>query len=308
MKITRLAVLVAAGSLLTAVSSFAQNAGQGRAIVTVFAKHSEVAPTVSLQDVSAKVNGKDSSVTGWAQFKGADDGLELVVLIDGAANNLGRQFDEIKQFVDGLGPNTKIAVGYMENGRAIMSGPLTSDHKQVFSGLHLPGGPHANPYFSLSALAQNWPSREAPSREPKVRREVIVLSDGLDPNNQRFDPDDPYVQSAIHDSVRAGLVVYPIYWRSRPESAGADTAGESLMNEVAEATGGYNYSSGLENPVSFQPFFTDLVRRFANQYALEFNARLDRKPAVEPMKLKIEGLGLQVTAPQQVFVTTGAAE
>ena len=136
MKITRLAVLVAAGSLLTAVSSFAQNAGQGRAIVTVFAKHSEVAPTVSLQDVSAKVNGKDSSVTGWAQFKGADDGLELVVLIDGAANNLGRQFDEIKQFVDGLGPNTKIAVGYMENGRAIMSGPLTSDHKQVKSGQH----------------------------------------------------------------------------------------------------------------------------------------------------------------------------
>jgi hypothetical protein len=252
MKISRLAVLIAAGTLLVGVPSFAQNTGQGRAIVTVFAKHSEIAPTVSQQDVGVKVNGKDSSVTAWAQFKGADDGLELVVLID---------------------------------------------------ELHLPGGPSSNPYFSLSDLAQNWPSRD-----PKVRREVIVFSDGVDPNNQRFDPDDPYVQSAIRDSVRAGLVVYTIYWRSRPESAGVDNGGESLMNEVVEATGGNNYSSGLQNPVSFQPFFTDLVRRFANQYALEFNARLDRKPAVESLKLKVEGLGLQVTAPQQVYVTSGGPE
>jgi hypothetical protein len=298
-----LAAAIAAGTLLTAVPSFAQNAGQGRAIVTVFAKHTEVAPIIAQSDVSARVNGKDSTVTGWTQFKGADDGLELVILIDGAANNLGRQFDEIKQFVDSLGPHTKIAVGYMENGRAVISGPLTSDHKQALSGLHLPGGPHTNPYFSLSDLAQNWPSRDL-----KVRREVILLSDGIDLNNQRFDPEDPYVQSAIRDSVRAGLVVYPIYWRSRPENDLASNGGESLMNEVAEATGGYNYSSGLQNPVSFQPFFTDLVRRFANQYALEFTARLDRKPAVEPMKLKIEGLGLQVTAPQQVFVTQGGQQ
>jgi len=169
MKITRLAVLVAAGSLLTAVSSFAQNAGQGRAIVTVFAKHSEVAPTVSLQDVSAKVNGKDSSVTGWAQFKGADDGLELVVLIDGAANNLGRQFDEIKQFVD-VSARIRRSLSVYGEWTCHNVRPLTSDHKQVLSGLHLPGGPHANPYFSLSALAQNWPSRESPPRTQGAAR------------------------------------------------------------------------------------------------------------------------------------------
>ncbi|MGA2049148.1 MAG: hypothetical protein ABSG96_15730 [Terracidiphilus sp.] len=65
---------------------------------------------------------------------------------------------------------------------------------------------------------------------------------------------------------------------------------------------------GIAEPVSFQPFFTELVRQFANQYSLEFTARLDRKPAVEPMKLKIEGLRLQVTAPQQVFVTPGGQQ
>ena len=80
------------------------------------------------------------------------------------------------------------------------------------------------------------------------------------------------------------------------------TGGQSLLNEMSQATGGNSYQSGTENPVSFQPFFEDLTRRFANQYALEFAANLDRKPAIETFKLKVEGLGLQVTAPQKVFV------
>jgi hypothetical protein len=302
----RLAALMVAGVLLLAAQSFAQSGkgeGQGRAVVTIFAKHSEVAPTVSQKDVSIKVNGKDSSVTGWEQYKGADDALELVVLIDSGARNLGRQFEEITQFVQSLGPHTKIAVGYMENGRAAMAGPLSADHKQVAGELHLPAGPSTNPYFSLSDLAQHWPAQH--SHDPKVRREVILLSDGVDPNNQRFDPDDPYVQSAINDSVRAGLVVYTIYWRSRPDGGDNSmiaTGGQSLLDEITRATGGNSYQSGTDNPVSFQPFFEDLVRRFANQYALEFAAGFNRKPAIETFKLKVEGLGLQVTAPQQVFI------
>jgi hypothetical protein len=307
MKKTGSAVLmVVAGALLLAAQAFAQNAGQGRAVITVFAKHSEVAPTVSQQDVSVKVNGKDSTVTSWAPFKGADDSLELVVLIDSGARNLGRQFEEMTHFIQGLGPHTKVAVGYMENGRAVMGGQLSLDHNQAVSELHLPAGPISNPYFSLSDLAQHWPSNDR-----KARREVVMLTDGIDPNNQRFDPDDPYVKSAVNDSVRAGLVVYSIYWHSRSEAAENSmtaTGGQSLMSELIEATGGTFYGLGTDNPVSFKPFFDDLMRRFASQYALDFTARLDRKPAIETFKLKVEGLGLQVTAPQQVYVDRATAE
>jgi hypothetical protein len=303
-----MAIWMVAGATLMAGSAFAQSekaTGQGRAVVTIFAKHSELAPNISQQDVSVKVNGNPSSVTGWLPLKGANDGLELVVLIDGGARNLGRQFDEIAHFVQGLGPHTKVAVGYMENGRAALAGPLSADHAQVLLGLHLPVGPSSSPYFSLSDLAQNWPSKER-----GVRREVVLLTDGIDPNNQRFDPDDPYVQSAIKDSVRAGLVVYTIYWRSRYggdiNSMTAD-GGQSLLAEVTEATGGNNYWMGTGNPVSFQPFFEDLARRLENQYQLDFTARLDRKPTVESMKLKVDGLPLEVAAPQLVFVDRAGA-
>lgn len=292
------------GALVIVGQCFAQSEkdmGEGRAVVTLFTKHSEVEPNVAQADVSAKVSGKDAAITGWAPFKGADDALELVVLIDDGARNLGRQFDEIKQFVQNLGPHSKIAIAYMENGRAVLAGPLTTDHQQALSQLRLPAGPISNPYFSLSDLAQRWPSRDG-----AARREVLLLSDGVDPNNRRFDPDDLYVQTAINDSVRAGLVVYSIYWRSRfdeSEPSGAVNGGQSLLNEIADATGGNNYWMGNENPVSFQPFFQDLMRRFANQYQLKFAARLDRKPTIQTLKLKVEGLSLQVIAPQQVFVT-----
>jgi hypothetical protein len=304
MKRFGMAVWVAGGVLL-ASQAFAQGGndmGQGQAVVTIFAKHNEVAPTISRQDVSVKVNGKDSAVTGWQPFKGANDALELVLLIDSGARNLGRQIDEIGQFIQTQGPHTKMAVGYMQNGRAVMGGPFSADHKQVLGEVHLPAGPNTNPYFSLSDLAQNWPSQDR-----SARREVVLLSDGVDPENRRFDPDDPYVQSAIRDSVRAGMVIYTVYWRSRPEGDELTNGGQSLLNELTQATGGYSYGLGTGNPVSFQPFFEDVMKRFDNQYGLEFTARLDHKPTTETLKLKVEGLGLQVTSPQQVFVDRAGA-
>lgn len=306
MKRIELGALIASAALFLASQAPAQSTGQGRAVVTVFAKHSEVAPTIAQQDVTAKANGKDATVTGWAPFKGPTDGLELVVLIDAGARNMGRQFEEIGHFLQSLSPDTKVAVGYMQNGYVAMAGPLTADHKQVLSELHLPAGPTTNPYFCLSSLAKKWPSQDQ-----SVRHEVLMFSDGVDPENRRFDPDDVYVQSAILDSVRAGLVVYTIYWRSQPggeqDSLSVD-GGQGLMNELTNATGGYNYWTGSTNPVSFRPFFDDLLRRFDNQYALDLTAHLDRKPAAETLKLKVEGIGLQVTAPQQVFIHPAGSE
>ena len=301
MKKISLASFVVVGALLMAIQSFAQDdkaPGHGQAVITILAKHNELAPTVPTQDVSARVNGKDSAVTGWQPFKGANDSLELVILIDSGARNIGRQMEDIEHFIQAQGPDTKVAVGYMQNGRAVMAGPLSADHKQVSSELHLPAGPTTNPYFSISDLAQNWPSQDR-----KARREVILISDGVDPENRRFDPEDPYLEAAVRDSVKAGMVIFSIYWHTGPGGESSTTdGGQSLLSELSQATGGNSYWSGSENPVSFQPYFEDMMKRFDNQYGLEFKAHLDRKPTVETLKLKVEGIGLQVTAPQQVYV------
>jgi hypothetical protein len=306
MKRTGFAVVLAVAALVSASHLIAQATGQGRAVITVISKHGELAPNVTQRDVSAKVNGKDADITGWSSFTGANDPLELVVLIDSGARNLGSQLGEITSFVQSLGPHTRIAVGYMQNGRAILGGPPSADHKQVVNEIHLPAGPTTNPYFSLSDLAQHWPSQDR-----NARREVLMLSDGVDPESPSSNPDDPYVQSAINDSVRAGLVVHTLYWLSstnRDDSSITVNGGAGLLNELSQATGGYSYWSGTGNPVSFKPFFDDLQRRFENQYALAFTTRADRKPDVESLKLKVDGMNLVVTAPQRVYVHPNGPE
>lgn len=308
MKNQRMAILVVAGGLLLAAPAFAQGdkaMGQGRAVVTILPKgHGEMTASISQQDLNIKVNGKPSMVTSWKPLRGPDDRLELVILIDGSArSSLGNQFSDIQSFVNGLPPNTKAAIAYMMNGQALFAGPLSTDHARVLQALHLPGGPigvSASPYFCLSDLAQHWPSGDR-----GARRAVVMVTDGIDNYERRFDPEDPYVQAAITDSVHAGLVVYSIYYMvmgRMDRSLYANNTGQSLLQMVEDATGGESLWPGIGNPVSFQPCFEKLTRDLRNQYELGFSASLSGKPAVQTLKLKVGAQAVSVSAPQQVFV------
>jgi hypothetical protein len=180
---------------------------------------------------------------------------------------------------------------------------LTSDHAQVLSALHLPAGGagvDSSPYFCLSDLAKNWPSRDA-----NARREVVMVTDGVDNYDRSQDSEDPYMEAAITDSVRAHLVVYSIYWMSRgraDQTTAANFSGQNLLSQVTEATGGKSFWQGQGNPVSFDPYFDELTRRFRNQYELGFSTSLGAKPQVESLKLNLKAPGTEVNAPQQVLV------
>jgi hypothetical protein len=308
MKKLALAMSLAAGALMTVAPAFAadENEGRGQAVVTVLpVNDKEAAPAnLSQQDLIVKVNGKDSTITNWTPLRGINDRLELVVLIDSAARtSLATQLSNIANFVKTLPPTSKVAVAYMQNGAAVLSGPLTTDHAQAAKALHIPGGipgASASPYFCLSNLAQRWPSNDR-----AARRVVVMITDGVDYYNPRYDPEDPYMQAAITDSVRAGLVVYSIYWQNQDRfdrTAYATDAGQNLLLQVTQATGGNSYWQGYGNPVSFQPYFKDLERRLGNQYEIAFTAPLKGKPEVATMKVKVNGISGKIDAPQQVYV------
>jgi hypothetical protein len=287
------------------VTGRAQEEGQGQAVITVLPKHdSELAPSVVNPDMAVKVNGKNSKVTKWAQYPSNGNNLELVVLIDDSArSSLGRQMDDIAQFLKTLPPNTKASVAYMENGRAAFSGPFTTDHAHLVGALHLPvggAGVDSSPYFCLSDLAHKWPSNDA-----SARREVVMVTNGVDNYQKRFDPDDPYVQAAIKDSTQARMVIYSIYWADRGgfnQTAYANDTGQNLLAEVTQATGGKSFWGGMGNPVSFAPYFDELTRRFRNQYELGFTTGTAKKPEVDSFKLKLSAPGSEVDAPQQILV------
>ena len=306
MKARVLILFAAAAGLLPPSIAIAQTNGQGQAIVTVLPKHEgEIAPAVSQQDLqSVKVNGKAVKVTSWSALNRPQDAVELVLLIDDSARgSFGRQFQDIEQFVRSLPPNVKAVIGYMQNGRAAISGALSANHDEVLHALRLPigsAGGNASPYFCLSDLAKSWPSQDR-----AVRRDVIVVTDGVDNYNRRLDTDDPYVEAAINDAVRAGMTVYSIYWRSKgafDATLEGSNAGQSLLAEVTQGTGGQSFAQGIGNPVSFAPYLDEVLRRLRNQYELSFEAPAGNKPAVENLRIKLSVPGSQVTAPEKVLV------
>ena len=298
-------LVVSLAATLAVCPAFAQNQqGQGRAVVTILPsqKNGDVGQ-ITPQSLKVKVNGKESNVTSFTPLR--DSPVELVLLIDGSARtSLGSEFSEIESFVKEMPPNAKMAIAYMNVGRAEFASPLSSNAADVLKGLHVTAGfpgSNASPYFCLSDLAKNWPSHDR-----TARREVLMITDGVDNYERRYDPEDPYVQTAVNDSVRAGLIVYSIYWKDmgRFNSGWYETnAGQNLLLIVTQATGGNSYWEGTGNPVTLQPYFQDLRRRLDHQYELSFTAPTNGKPAVETMKVDLHIPSAKVDAPQRVFVT-----
>jgi hypothetical protein len=303
---------LAAALLLTAAPLFAgaqqmqsEDQGQGQAVITVIPKgNNATAPTLSQKELSLTVGGKNANITRLTPANGRNGALEIVVMLDsGARTSLSTQLPDISNFITGLPADARVTVGWMENGVTHLTGPLTTDHRAALSGLHIPSGfvmEDASPYFCLSDLAKHWPSSD-----PNARREVVMVSDGADYYYRSYDMNDPYVQASISDSVRAGLVVYTIYWKNKgrfDQTWYANNLGQNLLLEVTQATGGYSYWEGMGDPVSFQPFFKDLDKRLGNQYEVGFVAPLTNKPQVVSMKLKAKDVPAKIDAPQQVYV------
>jgi len=312
MKIRSKSMALAAAVLLaTAPLAMAQNEGQGQgtATVTVLPRNNVAVAAVPQDAVHVQVDGRSASIAQWQSTKGTSAPVQLVLMIDnGARSSLGREMGDIRSFLEKLPPNVNVTVAYMEYGRAALAGPLTADHRKAVAELHLPmGAPgmNASPYFCLSDLAKHWPSNDT-----SARREVIMITDGVDYYDLHYDPEDPYVLNAMQDAVQAHLVVYTIYWKStgRVDRTWYETnAGQNLLGEVTQATGGYSYWIGYGNPVSLTPYFDDFRQRLENQYELGFLAPLPGKAQVESLKVKVTAPSVKTTAPKETYVVPAGA-
>ena len=274
---------------------------QATAVVTALPKSGEARP-ITAQQIQLLVNGKKTAPTVWRSY--GSEPVELVVLIDsGARTSIGTDLEEVGHFIADLPPNVSAGVAYMINGRAMFTAPLSTDHAAVAKQLHLPGGTpgsNASPYFCISDLAKRWPAARG-----NARREVLMITDGVDEYYLRYDPSDPYVKAAIADSQRAGLVLYSIYFKNQGRLGSSfyeTNAGQNYLQLVTEETGGNNYYEGLGNPVSFSPFLSDLSRQLMNQYELGFDVAGEKKESFAAIKVRASNSDVKLRAPLHVTV------
>ncbi len=277
-------------------------------VVTILPKSGEAAAPIPQSGLEVKVNGKTVQPLAWRAYGQGE--VQLVMLIDDSArSSFGRNLDDLATFVNSLPPNVSVGVAYMQNGAAVFTGPLSKDHAGVAKTLHLPGGSpgsNASPYFCLQDLARRWPEGAPAS----TRREVLMITDGVDEYNLRYDPDDPYVHAALDAANRAGLVIFSIYYRDQGRLSRnfyETNAGQNYLFQVADATGGNVYYEGLTNPVSFQPFLSDLSRRLENQYELGVPVKPEKKATFADLKVKTDVGGVKLRAANRVAVNAAGS-
>ena len=190
----------------------------------------------------------------------------------------------------------------MQNGIARVEQNLTTDHAAADKALRLPmgvRGGNASPYFAISDLMERWP-------KSNNRREALVVSDGIDLLYGSGDLLDPYLQTAIEDAQKGGVLVSAIYNPGVGHSGHSYWLtywGQLYLAELAERTGGEAYYIGMTGaPVAFAPYLKDVANRLNHQYILTFVAKPEKKAGFRKVKIRTEVPKAELVAAEQVYV------
>ena len=231
-------VFIGALLAINAVSAFSQNEGQSSSvpaqmIVTVESRHGRDVPALNREDFMVYQGKERVQLVDALPLQGDNADLELFLLIDDASDwRLGTQLGDLRRFLDAQAAGTAVEIGYMRNGTIDTIAELTKDHTRAAGALRLPMGASTSPYLSLSDLIRRWPKSSA-------RREVLMVTSGADPLGGSGITN-PYLDAAIEDAQRAGIIVYAIY------APGTGHAGHSYWR----MSWGQNYLAELADETS----------------------------------------------------------
>jgi hypothetical protein len=276
-------------------------------------------PRLRRDEVKVKQGKTFLQVTELIPAQGDNAALQLMILIDDTLNPVvGGNLNDLKEFINAQPSSTVIGIGYMSNAGVNVVQNFTADHELAVKAVRLPRGAFStmdSPYLSLISLVKGWPQQ-------KVRREVLMLSDGID----RLRGETPAVSrlgsnfgpvyhsmpaistdatSASEISQRYNVIVYSLY------AVGVGRAGRSSwdlqlglsgLSKIADETGGECYSLGTANVVSFKPYLEQFQRTLDNQYYLVFRAIPKKSAGLQPVGILTEVSNSEIAAPDNVWV------
>lgn len=271
-----------------------------RLVVTVEANHGSTLPVINREDVMVYEGHNRDEITDWIPLQGDQAALGLFILIDdGLGSSVDIQLNDLKKFIAAQPPTTSIGIGYMRDGTVQVTQNPTTDHDAAIKNLRIPFGERGispSPYLSVVDLIKRWP-------EKQVRREILMISDGIDGLNGGG-PSNPFLDQAIDAAQRTGVIVYSIYspgaghyghsfWRTN--------WGQNFLSELSDETGGESYGLLLGAPVSFSPYLEDLSQRLTHQYLLTFVARPEKKAGDRQIKLRTEVPNADLVSANKIY-------
>ncbi len=318
-----LALLLTSGTVSPQTSKNAEAAPNGVAVhmVATVEPLEDSDSSVSVlkrEDVQVRQGNNRLRVTDWIPSRGEQAGLQLFILIDDTSEtSLGSQLNDIREFIQAQPQSTAIGLGYMRNATVDIVQNFTADHAQVANAVRLPFGSLSSsdsPYLSLISILKGWP-------ESKLRREVLMITDGIDRLRGSFGPGSPTslrgmpyispdIDRASREAQRAGVIVHSIFTRGVGH-AGRNfweiNNGQTGLSKLAEETGGEAFFLGVQNPVSFKPYLDRLQVILDNQYFLAFQAMPGRRADLQRVRVSTEVPKVEIVTADNVWVPLPAA-
>lgn len=299
----KLPVAAATLSLLGLGSAAQATSGQSSAsmVVTLEPKHGKQVPPVEPADIQVTQGKQKNPVTGLEPLRDAK--LQLMLLIDNSSQStFDTDINDIKAWINSLPANIEVGVSYMQNGMAAVAHELTADHAAAADAVRVTvgiGGADVSPYDSLTDAIKKWPPANG------ARREVLMISSGIEGLGGGVAPENPYVNAGITSAQRAGVVVYTIFnpaaghlghsfWRV--------SYGQNFLSQLSDETGGEAYITTFTAPVSFRPFLEDLSAKFENQYLLTFGVKATKKTELQPVQVRIKEKDADIAAADKILV------
>jgi hypothetical protein len=314
---------------LSPLSMRAQQTVRVHVVVTAESTNDEISPADFDRKAILVKQGKDRlQVSDWIPARGDQAALQLFILIDDTcASSLGTHLDDLRAFIKAQPATTSIAIGYMRNAGVNIVRDFTPDHEQAASALRLPlasTSSQDSPYLSLISLLKRWP-------ESKLRREVLMVSDGIDrlrnnspmassnrglgrtafPSTRSMPYISPDVSSASNASQRYGVTIHSIY---APGVGRADRNYYEAQNglnglaKLSDETGGEAFYLTAQSAVSFKPYTDRLQTILENQYFLVFLANPQKNAGLQQIRLDSEYSKVEFVAADNVWVPARSNE
>jgi hypothetical protein len=280
-------------------------------------------PVLRPDAIKVKQGKTSLKVTQLIPAQGDNAALQLFILIDDTCDAaIGNNLTDLREFINALPATTVVGVAYMSNATIQITQNFTPDHELAAKAVRLPRGTLStmdSPYLSLMSLVKSWP-------QLKVRREVLMITDGIDrlrsdrssfsqypsrsPAGAMRGPStmpsiSPDADLASRNSQRYGVIVHSIYATGAGRlgrNAWEAQLGQSGVAKIADETGGEYFALGTQNAVSFKPYLERLEKIFANQYYLVFLAAPKKKEGLQRVDITTEVPNADIAAADNVWV------
>lgn len=201
--------------------------------------------------------------------------LSIAFLIqEDLTSTFNLQIPDIKQFIRDLPSGTRVMVAYARAGAVQVRQRFTDDHEKAANAIRIVSGNAGmaprSPYDSVVDVLGKFDA------VPSGRRAILLFSDGLDASEgtnlgaliQTFDLD-----QAVLKAQKKSVAVYSFYSPTPATDNGNGTlvlGAQGALNKLSDQTGGRAFFQGAIAPVSYLPYFKDLVVSLKRQFSLTY--------------------------------------